>query len=159
MEYSALFLFFLCELAVALFVYFHWLLTRSGLGSAKSVFAKVVRDHQAQGTLEQYIQNVVSGEESPLPKRKWLLPYLKVLLSGMLGFLVVFYIKRFTGAGVALRTIVGILAVLPFVCLLAAEIAKETDDNRITDYQRSTARRLLEKIKEGSEDDLAELLQ
>jgi hypothetical protein len=160
MEYSALLVFFLCEISAAIFVYFNWLRNRSGLTIAKAELVKAVRDHSHNETLEPYIQNVANGEISLVPKRKWLMPYLTVFLSGVLGFLIILCMKFLTGAGVVLRTMVGTLAMLPFTWLLAVEISKEADDNRIVNYERSTARLVLEKTKEGAtSEQILDLLQ
>ena len=78
----------------------------------------------------------------------------------VLGVAFIFLVARFTGAGLILRTLVGILAILPFIYFVVTAIAEEFDDNRISNFERTTGRQLLLKSQEGSiESDINEMLK
>jgi hypothetical protein len=160
MEIVAIFTFFFSELIAGILVYAYCRRHRSGLGAAKAELTTTIKDHYRQGTLEQYIGCVASGTKSILSKKGRLTQYLCVALSGIAGACIVYFIKQYAGAGVALRTIVGVLAMLPFIGLLAMGIAEEADENKISDFEKLTAKLLLQDIKEGNVDQrIAELSQ
>lgn len=151
METSVLLSFFFSELIAGVLVYIYWRRRRSGFSLAKAEFAKTVKEQYIHGTLEQYIESVASGKQQSISsKESGFLKYFWVALTGLAGFLIVYCIKRYTEIGVLLRTVIGIFVMLPFIALLAIGIAEENDENKISNYEKATAKRLLEKIKEGT---------
>jgi peptidoglycan/LPS O-acetylase OafA/YrhL len=150
MEMSAILAFFLCELIAGIMVYVYWRRHRSELSLAEAQFASSAKDHYSRGSLERYMVDVARGKESIYTRKRSLLPYLWVFLAGILGFLVIYSIKHFTEIGVVLRTIIGILAILPFTSLLSIQFAIEADENGISAYEKNTAEQVLDKIKTGT---------
>lgn len=157
-EYKAAFVVFLAVLIAGITVFVYWIRQNSELTLAKKGYIQFLKAHLLDGTLVQQLEAIADGRISVhQPKRSWQL-YLQVVISMILGVGVIFLVARFTGAGLVIRTIVGILVILPFVYFIAVGIAEEYDDNRIISYERFTSRQLLEKSQNGSvADDINEL--
>lgn len=145
MEYKAAFVVFLAALIAGIAVFIHWTRHKSELALARKGYAEFLKAHLLDGTLVPQLEAIANGRYSVhQPRRSWQL-YLRVVISMVLGIGVIFIIARFTGAGLWIRTIVGIPAILPFIYFVAVGIAEEFDDNRIISFERTTSRQLLEK--------------
>ena len=160
MEYKAAFVVLFVELIAGIAVFVHWLRRKSDFNLAKEKFAESLKQHLLQGTLLQQLEDIAAGKISIYRRQVSLKMYLRMGISMVLGVAVIFVLARFTGAGVIIRTIVGILSILPFVYFVSIAIAEEFDDNRISRFERNTSRQLLTKSQdELIEKDIEELLE
>jgi len=149
-EYTAAFIVFLAAWIAGIAVFVHWTRHKSELTLARKAYAQFLKARLLDGTLVQQLEAMANGRCSVHhPNRSWHL-YLRVVISMILGIGVIFVVARFTGAGLVIRTIVGILAILPFIYFVTVGIAEEFDDNRIISFERTTSRQLLEKSQHES---------
>ncbi len=108
----------------------------------------------------QQLEDIAAGKISVYQRPKSLMIYVWTGVSAVLGVAVIFVVARLIGAGLIIRTIVGILSILPFIYFVAVAIAEEFDDNSISRFERNTSRQLLMKSQEGSiENDISEMLR
>jgi len=160
MEYKAAFVVLFVELIAGLAVFVLWLRRKSDFNLAKEKFAESLKQHLVQGTLLQQLEDIAVGKISVYQRQKSLKMYLWMGISMVLGVAVIFVLARFTGAGVIIRTIVGILSILPFVYFVSIAIAEEFDDNRISRFERNTSRQFLLKSQDQTiENDIEEMLK
>ena len=160
MEYKAAFVVLFVELIAGLAVFVLWLRRKSDFNLAKEKFAESLKQHLVEGTLLQQLEDIAVGKISVYQRHKSLKMYLWMGISMVLGVTVIFLVAHFTGAGVIIRSIVGILSILPFVCFVSIAIAEEFDDNRISRFERNTSKQFLTKNQDETiENDIEELLK
>jgi len=160
MEYKAAFLVFLVELIAGILVFVFWRRRKSEFNLATEELARFLKVHLIQGTVAQQLEDLAAGKVSVYQRKKSLIIYLWIGLSMVLGVALIFVVARFTGAGLVIRTIVGIFSILPFVYFVSTAIAEEFDDNKISSFEKNTGRQLLLKIQDRSiESDINEMLK
>jgi hypothetical protein len=160
MEYKAAFVVFLVELIAGILVFVFWRRRKSELNLAKEEFARFLQAHLAQGTLAQQLEDIAAGRLSVYQRRKSLKIYLWMGIAMVLGVALIYVVARFTGVGVWIRAIVGILSILPFIYFVSSAIAEEFDDNRISSFEKNSGRELLLKSQnESIESDINEMLK
>jgi hypothetical protein len=157
-EFVIILLFSLLQFGIAALFYVRWLRRMSLVTSLKTDFLGSVRARLQAGTLAEYLQAIAEGRISVLPRRKsrpWLLLTGGVMLSGIALMFIIRLI--FPGMHIALRVVVALISVTPFMALLGIAIAQETDDIKIADFVKVTNQEMLLKIDQGSS--LAEYLE
>jgi hypothetical protein len=160
MEYKAAFVVFLVQLIAGIWIFVRQRRRKSELGLAREEFARSLKVHLIQGTLARQLEDIAAGKVFVYQRRKSLRIYVWTGISMVLGVAFIFLVARFTGVGLILRTLVGSLAILPFIYFVVTAIAEEFDDNRISNFERTTGRQLLLKSQEGSiENDINEMLK
>jgi hypothetical protein len=160
MEYKAAFLVFFVELIAGILVFVFWRRRKSELNLATEELARFLKVHLIQGTVAQQLEDLAAGKVSVYQRKKSLIIYLWMGLSMVLGVALIFVVARFTGAGLVIRTIVGICSILPFIYFVSTAIAEEFDDNKISSFEKNTARQLLLKNQDGSiESDINAMLK
>jgi hypothetical protein len=160
MEYKAAFLVFFVELIAGILVFVFWRRRKSELHLATEELARSLKVHLIQGTVAQQLEDLAAGKVSVYQRKQSLIIYLWMGLSMVLGVALIFVVARFTGAGLVIRTIVGIFSILPFIYFVSTAIAEEFDDNKISSFEKNTARQLLLKNQDGSiESDINEMLK
>jgi hypothetical protein len=160
MEYKAAFLVILVELIAAISVFIFSRRRKSELNLAREEVARSLKVHLIQGTLEQQLEDLATGRVSIYERKKSPVIYWWIGITMIVGVGLIYVVARFTGAGVLIRTIVGMLSILPFVYFVSTAIAEEFDDNNISSFEKNTARQLLLKSRDGSiESDINEMLK
>ena len=160
MEYKVAILVLLVELIAGISVFVYWRRRKSELNFAREEFAQFSSTHLKEGTLLQQLEGIAAGKIAVYQRRKSLMIYAWTGLAAVLGVALIYIVARLIGAGLIIRTIVGILAILPFIYFVAVAIAEEFDDNSISRFERNTSRQLLMKSRDGSiENDITEMLR
>jgi hypothetical protein len=160
MEYKAALVVFLVEFIAGIWIFVRQRRSKSEFGLAREEFWRSLKLHLIEGTLARQLEDIAAGKVFVYERKKSLAIYLWTGISMVLGVAFIFLLARFTGAGLILRTIAGSLAILPFIYFVVTAIAEEFDDNRISNFERTTARQLLLKSQEGSIDsEINEMLQ
>jgi hypothetical protein len=150
MEYKAAFLVFLVELIAGISVFVFSRRRRSELPLAMEELARFLKVHLIQGTLTQQLEDLAAGKVCVYQRKKSLIIYLWIGISMIGGGALMYVLARFTGAGLVIRTIVGMVSILPFVYFVSTAIAEEFDDNKISSFEKNTGRQLLLKSVDGS---------
>jgi hypothetical protein len=160
MEYKAAFVVFLVELIAGISVFVYWLRRKSEFNLGREQFESFLKAHLMQGTLAQQLEDIAAGKLSVHERKKSRMVYLRAGISMVLGVVLAYAIIRITGAGVWIRTLVGILSILPFIYFVSTAIAEEFDGNRISNFERTTSRQLLLKSQAGPiVSDISEMLK
>lgn len=160
MELKAALLVFLVELIAGVLVFIFCRRRKSELSLAREEMARSLKVHLIQGTLEQRLEDLAAGRVSIYERKKVPAIYLWIGVTMIVGVGLIYAVARFTGAGIVIRTIVGTLSILPFICCVSTAIAEEFDDNSIARFEQNTARQLLTKSREGSiESQINEMLK
>jgi hypothetical protein len=160
MEYKAALVVFLVALIAGIWIFVRQRRRKSEFGLAREEFARFLKVHLIEGTLARQLEDIAAGKVFVYQRKRSLRTYIWTGISMILGVAFIFLFARFTGAGLILRTIAGILAILPFIYFVVTVIAEEFDDNKISNFERNTGRQLLLKSQEGSiESDINEMLK
>jgi hypothetical protein len=160
MEYKAALVVILVQLIAGILVFVLSLRRKSELNLAREEFARFLKLHLIQGTLPEQLEGIAKGSIAIYQRKKSWALYLWTGISMVLGVAVIFVVARFTPAGLVIRTIVGSLSILPFIYFISTGIAEEFDDNRISRFERTTGKQLLQKSQEESiENDINEMLK
>jgi hypothetical protein len=157
-EFVIILLFSLLQFGIAALSYVRWIRRMSLVSSFKTDFLGSVRTRLQAGTLADYLKAITEGRISVLPRREsrpWLLLTGGVMLAGIALMFIIRLI--FPGMHIALRVVVALISVTPFMALLGIAIAQETDDIKIADFVKVTNQEMLLKIDQGSS--LAEYLE
>ncbi len=149
MEIEIILLLFVVELGLATFACIYWLKKRSELEQAKTRFHSALRLHSEQGTLHQFIEEVATGKTTIYRKRKLTAYYLMACVS-MIAAVGLSFLGKFLGLWVAVRTIVGLVALAPFMVFVGILVAEELDENRIIEYESTIGKQLMADMEEGS---------
>jgi hypothetical protein len=149
MEYRAAFVVFLVGLIAGISVFVYWLRRKSEFNVAREEFASFLKAHLIQGTLARQLEDIAAGKLSVHERKKSRRVYVRAGIAMVLGVVLAYALIRITGVGVWIRTLVGILSILPFIFFVSTAIAEEFDDNRISNFERTTSRQLLLKSQTG----------
>jgi len=151
MDSVAVLVFVLVVMASAILVYFYWLRHHSELPAAREQFADAIKRQQDKGALRKLGEDAAHGKAAIFNKRKQRRLYILTGVSAIAGPLFTILVRAL-GAGVFLRTVVGLLAILPFIVLVSIVIAEESDENNILRFERTTGSLLLAQLDGGATD-------
>lgn len=159
MEYSYAFGLFFIEVLIAIITSIFWRRRRSELGQAKAKFTEALKAHMEGGTLEKYLEDIEEARVEIYRKREQLFFYLCTGVSMIAGIGLVFLTSNFN-LHVALKTILAILFIAPFMVFVSIVMTEEWDENKIGFFIRKTAKKLSESIENGTEEEcMQELLK
>lgn len=157
MEYKVALLVFLLEMAAAVVFFYRWVRTKSDFGIARAKLVDWVRSNHDQGSLRNHLEELAEGRLAVYQRKKSLLIYVKVLVSAVLGVALT-YLVKYLGADLWVRFFVGVPAIFPFVYYVTAAVAEEFDENKIANFERITARRLLSLAEDATLEDYLQYL-
>jgi hypothetical protein len=146
-DFVAVILLLAVEFTAAVLSYIYWVRRYGQFPQAKLQLEKSLQSHGESGTIQQHMENIATGKVSLYKKRNPLRIYLAVFIAMVLGVVATILLIRGLSLGLTARLVVGMLSILPFVCLLAVAVAQESDENKIIDLTRTTTREFAARVQ------------
>jgi len=150
LDFSAAMVILLVEMTVGILSYVKWLRSHGELDRVKTGFFESIISHRNAGSLDEYIQDFITGKFSISRKRKCLSTALHALASVAVGSLMALLVFRLFSLGLLVKTIVGTLLMVPSAYLLAVAIAEESDENAINRFEKAVREQLSSAKENGT---------
>ena len=149
-DFVAVMILLAVEFAAAILSYIYWVRHYGQFPQAKLQLEKSLQAHRESGTIQQHMENIVSGKVSLYQKRNPLRIYLVVFIAMVLGVVTTILLIRGLTLGLTARLMVGTVSILPFVCLIAVAVAQESDENKIIDLTKAITRQFAPRAQDAS---------